>query len=172
VAAGEIAESTISNYYKAAKLFCEMNDLTLNWKKISRGIPQGRHAANDRAPTMEELKKLIGYPDRRIKPIVCLMVSSGIRIGCFDTLRWKDISPIQNKSGDVVAAKLIVYPVSHTHFPGATHSIPPSVTISICSFGECELFLSKIILRLRRLYIDIPMAVNIMMMAIPPRAGV
>jgi hypothetical protein len=29
-AKGEIAESTISNYYKAAKLFCEMNDLTLN----------------------------------------------------------------------------------------------------------------------------------------------
>ena len=31
---GEIAESTISNYYKAAKLFCEMNDVsTVNWKK-------------------------------------------------------------------------------------------------------------------------------------------
>jgi hypothetical protein len=25
----EIAESTISNYYKATKLFCEMNDLTV-----------------------------------------------------------------------------------------------------------------------------------------------
>lgn len=32
---GQIAESTISNYYNAAKLFCEMNDITLNWK-ISR----------------------------------------------------------------------------------------------------------------------------------------
>ena len=31
----EISESTISNYYKATKLFCEMNDLTLNWKKNS-----------------------------------------------------------------------------------------------------------------------------------------
>ena len=54
VTKGEIVESTISNYYKAAKLFCEMNDLILNWKKISRGIPQRRHAANDRAPTLED----------------------------------------------------------------------------------------------------------------------
>jgi len=33
VARGEIAESTITNYYKATKLFCVMNDLLLNWKK-------------------------------------------------------------------------------------------------------------------------------------------
>jgi hypothetical protein len=52
---GEISETTIANYYKAAKLFCEMNDLILNWKKITRGLPRGRQAANDRAPTMEEI---------------------------------------------------------------------------------------------------------------------
>ena len=29
----EISETTISNYYKAAKLFCEMNDISLGWKR-------------------------------------------------------------------------------------------------------------------------------------------
>jgi hypothetical protein len=33
---GEIAECTIPNYNRATKLFCEMNDIVLNWKKISR----------------------------------------------------------------------------------------------------------------------------------------
>ncbi|HXV88902.1 MAG TPA: hypothetical protein VD710_07405 [Nitrososphaeraceae archaeon] len=36
---GKICEIKISNYYKATKLFCEMNEVVLNWKKIARGIP-------------------------------------------------------------------------------------------------------------------------------------
>jgi hypothetical protein len=56
----EISEATIPNYYKAVKLFCEMNDLLslINWKKIPCGLPRARQAANDRAPTIEELEKL------------------------------------------------------------------------------------------------------------------
>jgi hypothetical protein len=53
---GEIAESTISNYYKATKLFCEMNDLTLSWKKIARGIPRGRRAANSEHPVIIDVQ--------------------------------------------------------------------------------------------------------------------
>jgi hypothetical protein len=34
----EIAESTISNYYKATKLFCEMNDLTVLNVRLSHCI--------------------------------------------------------------------------------------------------------------------------------------
>ena len=54
----DIAFSTISNYYKAIKLFVDMNfdAPIINWKKISKGIPSGRKSANDRAPTIEELK--------------------------------------------------------------------------------------------------------------------
>jgi integrase len=109
VSRGEIAESTITNYYKATKLFCVMNDLLLNWKKISRGLPVGRRAANDRAPSIEEIRKLIEYPDRRIRAIVFTMISSGIRIGAWDYLRWKDIIPVSNANGEIIAAKVRVY---------------------------------------------------------------
>lgn len=44
---GEISPSTIPNYYRATKLFCEMNDIVLNWKKIARGLPRVRDAANE-----------------------------------------------------------------------------------------------------------------------------
>jgi len=32
---GEISEGTLCNYLKALKLFCNMNDIVINWKKIS-----------------------------------------------------------------------------------------------------------------------------------------
>jgi len=73
----ELAAGTVKNYYRAVKLFCEMNDLSLNWKKISRGLPRVKKFSSDRAPTLEELRKLVEYPDRRIKSIVCSMTSGG-----------------------------------------------------------------------------------------------
>jgi hypothetical protein len=108
---GEIVEATIRNYYKATKLFCEMNGIAqvVNWKMIARGMPRGRQAANDRAPTMEEIQMLVQYPDRCIKAIVALMVSSGIRIGAWDYLRWKHVIPALNDKGEIITAKLIVY---------------------------------------------------------------
>ena len=106
---GEIAESTINNYYKSVKLFCEMNDILLNWKKIAKGKPQHRDYANDRAPTLEEIKKLLDFPDRRIKVIVLVMVSSGIRVGAQDYLKWKHIIPIKNEENKVIAAKIRIY---------------------------------------------------------------
>jgi restriction endonuclease len=106
---GKISEATIPNYYKAVKLFCEMNDLVFNWKKITRGIPRVRQAANDRAPTKEELQSLVQYPDRRIKPIVYTMACSGVRIGAWNYLLWKHVIPMTNTLGEIIAAKLIVY---------------------------------------------------------------
>jgi hypothetical protein len=75
----ELAAGTLKNYYRAVKLFCEMNDLTtINWKKISRGLPRAKnYSSSDRAPTLEEIRKLVEYPDRRIKPIVYVMASGG-----------------------------------------------------------------------------------------------
>jgi hypothetical protein len=109
-AKGEISECTISNYYKPVKLFCEMNDIVLNWKRITKGIPSNKTSANDRAPTVEEIKKLVEYPDRRIKPIVYTMVSSGIRLGAWDYIQWKHIIPFTDNDSKIIAAKIIVYP--------------------------------------------------------------
>ena len=60
-----LASSTLKTYYLAVKLFYEMNDLgtTINWKRITRGLPKPNFVANDRAPTLEEIRKLVEFPD-------------------------------------------------------------------------------------------------------------
>lgn len=104
----EITAATLRNYVKSIKLFCEMSDIPLPWKRITRGFPKSRRYANDRAPTLHEVQKVMDYPDRRIRPIVSLMASSGVRIGAWDYMRWRNIGPIE-RDGRVVAAKLNVY---------------------------------------------------------------
>jgi hypothetical protein len=107
----EIVAITAYNYLRSLKLFIDMNfDMPpLNWKKITRGLPSRREIANDRAPTIEEIQKIIEYPDRRIKPLILCMVSGGFRLGAWDYLKWKHVTPMRNKEDKVIAAKLIIY---------------------------------------------------------------
>jgi hypothetical protein len=105
----DLAAGTLKNYYRAAKLFCEMNDLTLNWKRITKGLPRAKNSSNDRAPTVEEIRKLVEYPDRRIKAIVYAMASGGFRLGAWDYLQWKNVVPITNDKGEIISAKLLIY---------------------------------------------------------------
>lgn len=69
--------STIRNYIKATKLFCQVNDLVLNWDKVRHGLIHAMQSANDGAPTIDDNNTVI---------------SSGIRIGS-DYLRWKRVAP-------------------------------------------------------------------------------
>jgi integrase len=104
----EVTGATVRNYVKSMKLFCEISDVPIIWSKLTRGLPRGKRYTDDRIPTVEELKKLCEYPDRRIKAIVYTMTSSGIRLGSWDYLRWSHITPIK-KDNDIVAAKILVY---------------------------------------------------------------
>ena len=105
----EITGGTIRNYVKSIKLFCQMADIPIAWDKITRGLPKGKRYADDRAPTLEEIRRLCNYPDRRIKSIVYTMVSSGIRVGAWDYLRWGNITSSGTKWQELLAAKMIVY---------------------------------------------------------------
>jgi integrase len=106
---GEISPATLRNFVKAIKLFCEMTDIDIKWKKIIRGLPRSKRFADDRASTLDEIQRITEYPDRRIKALVYTMASSGIRLGAWDYLRWGHIKPIE-QGGKIIAAKVIVYP--------------------------------------------------------------
>jgi integrase len=118
---GKFGRGTIRNYYKTVKRFCDTQNIELSWKRITSGLGKVKRVANDRAPTLEEIQRLIQYPDRRIKPIVLIMISSGIRIGAWEYLKWKHIRPLDidgqpvdkdlpaREDDQIAAAKISVY---------------------------------------------------------------
>jgi integrase len=75
-------------------MFCEVTDITVQQKKIARGLPRGKRYADNRAPTLDEIRKIIEYPDRRIKPLVYTMASSGVRVGAW-TIEVGYLSPLK-----------------------------------------------------------------------------
>lgn len=108
---GEITEGTIFNYYKSGRRFCDANGIKVDdWTSISRSMPTGRKASDDRVPTEEEIKKLIGYSsDIRIKPIIYTMLSAGIRLSSWGKMKWKHIEPHYDENGKVDCAKLTAF---------------------------------------------------------------
>jgi integrase len=106
----EIAFGTVKNYYKSIKRFYDMNSLNLNWKLVSSGLLPSRKSTNDRAPTKEEIRRLVEYLDPRIKAIVYMSVSGGFRVAAWDWLLWKRVVPqFSKETGEIVAAKTIIY---------------------------------------------------------------
>jgi hypothetical protein len=94
---GELASGTLKNMYRPIKDFMDTYPEVfafVPWKRIIRTMPKVKLYSNDRAPTVEELRKVVGFMDYRIKPIIYVMASSGIRVGAWDSLKWKHVRPI------------------------------------------------------------------------------
>ena len=58
------------------KLFCDVNDIVINWRLVTWGMPRGNHAVNDGSPTLDETIQILKHQDVRIKVIILTMVSS------------------------------------------------------------------------------------------------
>lgn len=108
----ELRPGSLGNYYRPIKKFCDAYDDVadkINWKRMTKALPRTKPFSNDRAPTIEEIRKIVNHSDRRIKAIVLTMSSSGIRLGAWDYLKWKHVTPKTNDKDELLAAKLLVY---------------------------------------------------------------
>ncbi|MGC2384018.1 MAG: hypothetical protein WA631_13010, partial [Nitrososphaeraceae archaeon] len=107
----EIIAATAHSMITPVKLFCEMNDIILNWRKINKLLPYGNGNAADEAYTREQIKKMLEHSDLRAKIPILFMASSGMRLGGFVGLRDGDIRPIFDEvtGKNLVAAYVVVY---------------------------------------------------------------
>ena len=85
--AKELATSTIGSYIKAIKSLCQANGLKLELPyRIKRTVKY-----EDRAPTPEELSKLIDLADIRDEVIVSCLALGGFREGTLAQLKYRHV---------------------------------------------------------------------------------
>ncbi|MDW3644361.1 MAG: hypothetical protein QN819_05955, partial [Nitrososphaeraceae archaeon] len=63
----------------------------LNVKKIKRYIPPKKRVNRDRAYTHEEIHSLLDICDERMRAVILLLASSGMRIGAVPLLKIRNL---------------------------------------------------------------------------------
>ena len=87
----KLSSSAINGRLYPVFHFYEMNDIMLNKKKIKMFQGEYVKRARDRAYTHEEISRILNVSDLRMKVIILLMASSGMRIGSIPTLRLRNL---------------------------------------------------------------------------------
>lgn len=86
----------LHNYVNCVLSYYRINDVILNQSKISKFMPEQIRVRKDRAYTHEEISRLLEIADERIRVIILLMASTGIRIGAIPDLRLRNIEKKSN----------------------------------------------------------------------------
>lgn len=105
---GEISQGYLRGRVMPLKLYCVMNRLRLEWALLSRLLPKGKKHADDRAPTREEIRRVMNLCTLRMKVAVEFMASGGIRVGAWEYMSLRDVEPAMRGEA-LVAGKVTVY---------------------------------------------------------------
>ena len=89
--------SFLNLIFCALKHFYVMNDIRINKEKIGKFLGESGRKNTDRGYTHEEIKKILDVADLRMKSIILLMASTGIRIGAVADLKLKHLEEIKKK---------------------------------------------------------------------------
>jgi integrase len=78
-----------------------MNDVLLNWKKLSKfrfimEEPNADCQKKDRAYTNEDIQKMLSVASTKMKAMVLLLASSGMRVGAVPPLKCRHLMNVQS----------------------------------------------------------------------------
>ena len=86
----------IRNYVSSIISFYKINDIILNTKKISKFIPERKIGRKDRGYNHEEIHSLLEIGDERLRAVILLLASTGMRIGAIPYLRIRNLEKLDN----------------------------------------------------------------------------
>ncbi len=105
-----VTGTTLRTELAAVKSLLQYHDILLNWSRIMRMVEPARYSANDRPPTVDEIRKLLSVCDLRMRSVVLILVSSGMRIGGLGGSRYSQYVSFQHNGFRL--GVLTVYPGS------------------------------------------------------------
>ena len=87
-----LTRMSIKGYLQGVKLFLEMSDVALNWKRIKIFYPEASKPSGQKAYTNEDVREILNSSiSKRLRCLVHLMASSGMRIGGVRELQLKHL---------------------------------------------------------------------------------
>jgi site-specific recombinase XerD len=91
-----LATCSINTMLYAIYHFYEMNDITLNRKKINMFKGEPTLKPIDRAYNYDEIKKILDISDLRMKVVIGLMYSAGLRVGAITGIKLRNLEKIES----------------------------------------------------------------------------
>jgi integrase len=87
--------NTVNLYVASISHFYQMNDVILNWKRLSKFKGKKRLVVEDKPYSKEQIRQLLDFADLRTKCVILLMSSAGLRRGAIPTLRKGDLKRME-----------------------------------------------------------------------------
>lgn len=105
----EKSYSVIHSHVAAILAFYKINDIVLNTGKIKRFMPEQKKSNKDRSYTHQEIHKLVEIADERMRTVILLLCSTGMRIGAIPELRLRNLERVDSPSELGEIYKITVY---------------------------------------------------------------
>ena len=98
-----VNRNTIRGWLAGVKLFLVVNDVMINWIKISKFMPEASKPSGQKAYTNEDVRELLlTSVNKKYRALVHILASSGMRIGAIRHLRIRDLEEMPHGCKSVV----------------------------------------------------------------------
>jgi integrase len=91
----KVSPASISVYSSAIAHFYEMNDITINWKRLKKFKGRLRRVVEDVPYIRNQIKALLDRAGLRDRCMILMMASAGLRRGALTGLRLADLQKIE-----------------------------------------------------------------------------
>jgi integrase len=110
----QVSHSLRSIRLASIKKFMVMNDITLNWQKISCYLGEKKRVVNDdgQCCSTQQIQQILTQCDERMRCVVLLLASTGMRVGAVPLLKLKNFTKIEEYN----FYKIVVYEGSEEQY--------------------------------------------------------